>query len=151
MRDLANEHTILFSSHILGEVQEVSSRVLIIHRGTLRAAGRPADLLAQGVGSTLRVGVLGSSDALAAVLQGLPGIVRTNLENDAGGLCRAVCELAADSDPSRALAQRLLAAGLPTVELRIERPTLEDYFHRLTREDAASLPSTEPVAVGGAS
>jgi ABC-2 type transport system ATP-binding protein len=39
VRDLAASHTILFSSHILNEVQDVSSRILVIHRGRLRADG----------------------------------------------------------------------------------------------------------------
>ena len=151
VRELANEHTILFSSHILGEVQEVSSRVLIIHRGQLRADGRPEQLLAQGVGSTLRIAVIGDSQALTAVLAGVPGITRVALEGGLAGTSRALCELAADSDPSHELARRLLAAGLPTVELRIERPSLEDFFHRLTREEATPVAVVEPTAVGAGS
>jgi ABC-2 type transport system ATP-binding protein len=151
VRELASEHTILFSSHILGEVQEVSSRVLIIHRGQLRAEGSPAQLLAQGVGSTLHVGVLGDAPALAAVLDGIRGITRVTAEGPLEGSSRARCELAAGCDPSIELAKKLLAAGLPTTELRIERPSLEDFFHRLTRDESVPAAAAEPVAAGGGS
>ena len=55
VRELAQEHTILFSSHVLGEVQDVCSRILIIHRGRLRADGAPEDLLRTSRGRRLAV------------------------------------------------------------------------------------------------
>ncbi|MBQ9979838.1 MAG: ABC transporter ATP-binding protein, partial [Oscillospiraceae bacterium] len=44
IRSLAGEHTVIFSSHILSEVQEVCDEVLIINKGRLVAAGTTADL-----------------------------------------------------------------------------------------------------------
>jgi ABC-2 type transport system ATP-binding protein len=38
IRDLAGEHTILISSHILTEVSRTCDRVLILHRGQLAAS-----------------------------------------------------------------------------------------------------------------
>ena len=40
IRDLAKEHTVILSSHILAEVQAVCDRILIIHHGKMVAAGR---------------------------------------------------------------------------------------------------------------
>ena len=44
IRQLAQEHTVILSSHILSEVQEVCDHLLIIHHGKKVAAGEPAEL-----------------------------------------------------------------------------------------------------------
>ena len=50
VRELAEEHTILFSSHILPEVEDVSSRILVIHDGVLRADDTPEGMLQKARG-----------------------------------------------------------------------------------------------------
>jgi len=152
VRELANEHTILFSSHILAEVQEVTSRVLIIHRGTLRADGPPDQLVAGAVDSTLRLRVSAPPDRLAPVLQGLPGLSgEPHLAAvDGGSELRA--PVAAGADPRDELGRRLLAAGLAVRELWLERPTLEAYFQSITDGEgaAAGAASAAPVLQEGA-
>jgi ABC-2 type transport system ATP-binding protein len=152
VRDLAAEHTILFSSHILAEVQEVSSRVLIIHRGKLRADGAPDHLVASGAGSTLHVAVLGSAPALAAVLATVPVLAASGVATAADGLAVAQCDLPPGVDPCRELAPRLFAAGLPVAELRLDRPTLEAFFYRLTEgaDRAAAQTAAAAPAEGAA-
>lgn len=140
VRDLADEHTVLFSSHILGEVQEVTSRVLVIHRGVLRADGPPAELVARGARRRLRVAVRGEPNALADALAAAGVAAEVAL---ADGLARAVAELPAGVDPVPALAAALAARALPVHELRVELPTLEEWFHAVTEgsdrgEEAAS-------------
>ena len=44
IRELGREHTVVFSSHILSEVQEVCDHIFIIHHGRLVAQGTPAQL-----------------------------------------------------------------------------------------------------------
>ena len=44
IRELAQEHTVILSSHILSEVQEVCDHIFIIHHGRLVAQGTPAQL-----------------------------------------------------------------------------------------------------------
>src|SRR5262245_4228137 len=74
VRELAQEHTILFSSHILAEVQDVSSRILVIHRGRLRADGVPSELVASTGRRTLRVEARAEPKALTAALAPVPGL-----------------------------------------------------------------------------
>lgn len=58
MRGLADRgKTVLVSSHILAEVEQVADTVSIIARGELIASGRVADLIGTGVAATVRVGV----------------------------------------------------------------------------------------------
>lgn len=132
VRDLAAEHTILFSSHILTEVEDVSSRILVIHRGRLRADGPARELVAQAAERRLRLAA-GCEPArlreLAAAVAGVT-IDRAVAQAPDGALVEG--RIATGAEPSRALGERLLAAGVPVRELTIELPTLEEYFHHLT-------------------
>ena len=146
VRDLANEHTILFSSHILAEVQEVTSRVLIIHRGTLRADGPPDQLVAGAVASTLRLRVAAAPERLAPVLTGLPGLSGEPRLATVDGGCELRAPVAAGADPRDELGRRLLAAGLAVRELWLERPTLEAYFQSITASEGEGAAAEHAVS-----
>ena len=58
MRGLADRgKTVLVSSHILAEVEQVADTVSIIARGELIASGSVADLIGAGAAGTVRVGI----------------------------------------------------------------------------------------------
>jgi ABC-2 type transport system ATP-binding protein len=142
VRELANEHTILFSSHILGEVQEVTSRVLIIHRGTLRADGPPDQLVARYVGSTLHLGVQAPAANVLPLLQGLPGLAAAPQVTADGASSAFTAAVAVGHDPCAEIGRRLQQAGLAVRELRLDRPTLEAYFHAITEgSERAAVPT----------
>jgi ABC-2 type transport system ATP-binding protein len=157
VRELAPEHTILFSSHILAEVQEVSSRVLIIHRGRLRADGAPGELVKKGQGGSgsLCVSVRGTAEALTAVLAQVPWLHPSSVVDLGDGSARAVCTVApgeaASAEPLPAIGQHLFAAGLPVLELRHDLPTLEQFFHAITEgSDLAEEAAAAQTAAGAA-
>ncbi len=131
VRDLANDHTVLFSSHILTEVQEVSSRILVIHRGRLRADGAPAQLVAGAARRMLHVCVRGDATTLRAALAAV-GIAPENVTANGDGTTTAHARVPSQVDPTPALAERLLAAALPVREMRLELPSLEEWFHTVT-------------------
>ncbi|MCC7063856.1 MAG: ABC transporter ATP-binding protein [Planctomycetes bacterium] len=144
VRDLAAEHTILFSSHILGEVQDVSSRILVIHRGTLRADGPPDELVLRAVGRSVHVTARCTPGQLDEVVRGTPGLRSEAAEpakQDGYATCQGTAEPGAD--PTQALGDRLLAAGIAVRELRVSVPTLEEYFTLMTegsdRHEEAAL------------
>jgi len=64
IKSLAGQHTILLSTHILPEVEQVCTRVLIIHRGKLVAEDTPQNLSARLHGSE-RIGLQISGDGPA--------------------------------------------------------------------------------------
>ncbi|MFY9340984.1 MAG: ABC transporter ATP-binding protein [Planctomycetota bacterium] len=132
VRDLAAEHTVLFSSHILAEVQEVSSRVIVIHRGRVRADGAPAQLVAAGATSRLQLAVRAEQQALAAVLATVPEVRLGAVERAGAGVLRVTCEVAPGGDPIAVVGERLFAAGIAVLELRHDLPTLEVFFHAIT-------------------
>ena len=70
IRDLAKEHTIILSSHILFEVQEVCDRMLIIDHGKLLANGSPEELERE----------IGSSSMEVTVKHENPDYVRSTME-----------------------------------------------------------------------
>jgi len=152
VRELAQEHTILFSSHVLAEVQDVSTRILVIHRGELRADGAPGDLLRRSRGRLLVVVAKMPSPQLLALLRDLPGVVAEAPANGGGGsdggehvgdlgaggspagdgFAAVVVAVAADADPRDAAFAALHGRGVAIRELRLQLPTLEEFFVQVT-------------------
>ncbi|MEY4674877.1 MAG: putative transporter ATP-binding protein YxlF [Planctomycetota bacterium] len=137
VRELAAEHTILFSSHILAEVQDVSSRILIIHRGRLRADGTPDQLVGTASGRRLHVEARASAEGLREALSRVPGLVVESAVGTTEGYARAVAAVPPGADPRDAAAAALAPCMLR--ELRLELPSLEHFFQQVTE-------GREPVA-----
>ena len=137
VRELAAEHTVMFSSHILGEVQDVSSRVIVIHRGTVRADGPPDQLVTQGTRARLRVQARCAALLLREIVAVLPGVVAESITtrgDDASdrSVCVLECSLQPGTDPSIELGERLQKAAIAVHELQLVLPTLEEYFYAIT-------------------
>jgi ABC-2 type transport system ATP-binding protein len=150
VRDLAADHTILFSSHILAEVQDVSSRILVIHRGRLRADGRPGELVARALPACLHVAAACDATLLRDLVLAVPGIVPDRVEITGEGAVAA--EVRPEQDPRADVGQRAQRAGLSLRDLRLEVPTLEEFFAAVT-EGADHEETAEPAlptAAGGA-
>jgi ABC-2 type transport system ATP-binding protein len=153
VRELAADHTILFSSHILAEVADVADRVVIIHRGAKKADGTIPDLLRHAPGRrlvvTLRCGADGvvSEADLASIVEGLDGVGAAELARADDAIVVA-WPLAAEADPRDAINDRIVARGLRLRELRLELPTLETFFYGVTEGEAGL---DEGVAVLGES
>jgi ABC-2 type transport system ATP-binding protein len=77
IRGLGDAHTVLFSSHILSEVEKICSRVLILSRGKLAASGTP-DEIANQIMKTgrVRIEIRGEGRAIKESLEKVPGVVR---------------------------------------------------------------------------
>ena len=150
MRELAQEHTILFSSHILAEVQDVSSRILVIHRGRLRADGAPRELVASTGRRTLRVEARAEPAALAAALAEVPGLAAAECSDRGEGIASLQAQVDGRADPRDAVAAALARAGLAARELHLELPSLEEYFFAITegadRAEELSAHAGEEVA-----
>src|SRR5207247_5242937 len=109
-----------FSSHVLSDAEALCSRVAILAKGRLVAAGKLADMLpfrARG----WELVVAGASEA---ALGALGNGVRRAVRIDEG---RYMLEPPLDPPPQRLLAE-LSAAGASLVSLNPIRDTLEDFF-----------------------
>src|SRR5215212_6716833 len=115
------ERTVLLSSHLLGEVEQVCDRVGVIQRGQLVIEGTVGEL--RGSGDILvRVEPLERAREIASGLDGVKGAqIRDGM-------------LALDADPNRAAEVNvgLVSAGLRVNELRPVERSLEDVFLELT-------------------
>jgi ABC-type multidrug transport system ATPase subunit len=149
MRRLAESgKTVLVSSHILSEVQQVADTVTIIGRGRLLAEGRVEDILAVG-GQSVRVGV--DDTPLAAQLLADAGLVVT----PAPGRLLSVTSPDHRNRLDPATITRLLAQrGLYVYELTTVRADLESVFLELTADEqlgAREQPAVARRSIGPAS
>lgn len=145
IRDLAREHTVILSSHILSEVREVCDRILILHHGRAVAQGAPAQLEQDMAGEqSLEVAVRGEAGRVEAVLRAIPGVERLELLPGEGeGETGARLLHAPGDDLREAVFRACVDAGLPLLELRPRRATLEEIFLRLTSDEAPGESSDE--------
>ncbi|MCP4093138.1 MAG: ABC transporter ATP-binding protein [Planctomycetes bacterium] len=125
---------ILFSSHVLPEVEEIATRVLILHQGRSKAVGTLEDLqshLHEKAKLCVRLSEAGTKahEVLAAAAQELDFSFEE--QNDKSFLI----ELNDHSHRSD-LFQRLAAAKLPVIEFRELRPDLDQLFRSLVEETA---------------
>jgi len=116
------ERTVLLSSHLLGEVEQVCDRVGVIHNGELMIEGT-VDELRDGGGILVKVEPIDEARKIAA---GLAWVEGAEIED---GM------LVLDTDPEKAaeINARLVSAGLRVSELRPVARSLEDAFLELTR------------------
>jgi len=112
----AGGRTVLLSSHLMGEIEQVSDRVGVIRAGELVAEGTVDELRGQA-GLRVRAEPL---DAAARVLDGLDGVELVDGEIDA----RAA-----------QVNRMLVEAGIAVSELGRRQASLEDVFLELTGDD----------------
>jgi ABC-2 type transport system ATP-binding protein len=126
MRRLKGEgHTVLISSHVLHEIEQICDRIAIMNRGQIVVQGRVEDLLG---GDRLEVRVDRPGDA-EHILTSLPWVERVTRDEDTL-LVTAPPERA--TDVTRALAEH----GIYLSGLRQQEQSLERYFLDVTGEAA---------------
>jgi ABC-2 type transport system ATP-binding protein len=136
IKELAGDHTIILSTHILPEVSQTCDRVVIINKGRVVAVDTPDNLTRRLRGAaTMFVQVDGArAGEAAAVLAKVPGVVRVEpVENSAAGTFEVESETG--RDVRRELARAVVLGGHDLIELRPTRVSLEDIFLTLTTEE----------------
>ena len=147
IRELAGDHTIVLSTHILPEVSQTCQRVVIINKGRVVAVDSVENLTAR-VGATNSVHVqidTGGSDALP-VLQQLDGVTKVVAGDSPDRIGSFEVQSEAARDVRRELAAAIVNRGWGLLELRLARQSLEDVFLHLTTEDAAANAADNAVA-----
>jgi ABC-2 type transport system ATP-binding protein len=135
VRELAPEHTVILSSHILAEVEQTCDHLIIIAGGQIVAAGTAAQLRERVVGpSRIIAEVRGDEpDALAKAVRSVSG-VREVSHSRAGNWTR----LTISGDPHADLRGEVYTVasgkGWQLRELRREVGSLEDFFIQITYE-----------------
>ena len=132
IRELGNEHTVILSSHILTEVNQVCDHVMIIAHGKMVASDTPENLRSRFAGEdTLRL-TLTAGDAEAWLGQ-LSGVTGVSVQPGDGGTDYTV-HIAQSGDIRRAVFDACVSHGVTILEMTRQRGSLEDVFMELTQE-----------------
>ena len=136
IRQLAQTHTVLISTHILSEVEMICNRVIIIDGGQIKAADTPANLIAQmRAAGRIQVEIQADPDVAGAALHRLDHVKKVTPESLAGGWTRYTVWVDSGTDTREHIAQLASQYGWPLRSLFRHVATLEDVFVELTRKD----------------
>ncbi len=131
IRDLGSEHTIILSTHILSEVEQLCHRVLIINKGRIVAEDTPTRLMSRlEGGERIRLQTQHAPPQAVQILQTLPPVARVQQIQ----LNTFEIEFTIDSDCRAVVAELAVQQGWGLLELRAIDASLEDVFLELTAE-----------------
>ena len=135
IRSLAGKHTVILSSHILSEVQEICDRILIIHHGKLIADGTPRELEQRMRSSVIELTAkTEDEEAVRAILRTVPGLKSAACQKPKNGEMLIRVTPNQNVDAREALFRAFADAGVPLLMLRPENISLESIFIRLTAD-----------------
>jgi ABC-2 type transport system ATP-binding protein len=121
--------TILLSSHLLHQVQEVCDRVGLFHRGRIVLEGTVSELARRVLGGAYRVKLEAvNSHALADTLRSLPGVVNVRCDSPDLYVVEAVSDLRAEA------ASTVIQSGGRLKSLAIETPSLDEIYAQYFKE-----------------
>jgi ABC-2 type transport system ATP-binding protein len=136
IREIGKERTVLLSTHILSEAQQLCDRVLIINNGHIVAEDTPANLQASLIGSERgMVRVRGEADDLLKKISKIKGI--TDVQSKEEGVLEF--QFAPGQDVRAEVARATVKSGFDLLEMRPIGMSLEDIFLQLTREENAKM------------
>ena len=148
IKELGQTHTVIFSSHILSEVQTICDQIIMIAKGKLVAFDTPENLEQHLLTPNE---VILTTDASASevqtLLQGISNVTELSLEEQDSGLVTARIKTGLSDvyQLSRAVFSAFAASGHTLLELAVKKANLEDIFLELADNDAAApeLPVVE--------
>lgn len=135
IKSLSKTHSIVISSHILSEIQEIADRVVIINHGKVAAIDTITDLGKRLSGQTkLLMTFKGSVNSCAEAVRSIPGVqsaVPRVTDNKIGQI--EINILSNQSNDVREAIFYLMAKkNWPILEIRSLDPTLEEVFLNIT-------------------
>ena len=141
---LSGDHTIILSTHILSEVEQSCSKVVIINNGSIVAVDSVANLHNRKRASeTVAIEVAGASaDAVRSRLEQVSGVARVHLRDGQGDRGEGVVAFEVESMDNRSvrpeLARAVVQAGWNLTELRAVGESLEEIFLELTKSETTA-------------
>lgn len=134
IREIGKDRTVLLSTHILSEAQQICDRVLIINKGRIVTEDTPENLQSRLVGTQRVVlRVRGDSDGLSNRISRVKGVRAIESKPDGS----VEFEFAAGEDARPQVAKAVVQAGYELLEMRPVGLSLEEIFLELTRDNGA--------------
>ncbi len=140
IQEIGKERTVLLSTHILSEAQQICDRVIIINKGHIVAEDAPENLQNR-LSSSRKVSVRVGADAEKAVglIKDVDGVKSAQLGPN--GLIQF--ENPTTQDSRAKVAKLLVENGFDLLELTPEIVNLEEIFLKLTRDDVSAAETSE--------
>jgi ABC-2 type transport system ATP-binding protein len=134
IKDLGRRHTILLSSHILHEIEQVCTKAIIIAAGRIVSSGSPQQLRERfSARSRVVAEVKGPGEEVRRSIGAIDGVSGVELSM-VNGWARVNIETKADCDVREDVFRLTAKQGWSLREIRTEGATLEDFFVEVTRK-----------------
>jgi ABC-2 type transport system ATP-binding protein len=141
IQDIGKQKTVLLSTHILSEAQQICNRVLIINKGRIVAEDTPERLQTRLAGGRrVMIRVRDHAEDALPIIKNTPGVITVSTKDDD----TIIFETAANQDVRPDVARAIIRSGLDLLELHAEGMSLEDIFLELTRDEPSSLTMARP-------
>jgi ABC-2 type transport system ATP-binding protein len=138
IRRMGEKKAIIFSTHILEEVEAVCSRAVIIDRGRIVANGTPRDLKQRSATAgavTLQL-TDGNGEAVASKVRQVSGVERAEVIGERPLTVRAFPRKnTASDDVARAIGELAMKERWPLQRLDVEEGRLDEVFRSITMPD----------------
>lgn len=130
--DLGGERTVLLSTHILSEAQQICDRVLIINNGHIVAEDTPERLQSRLAGAQRFIlRIKGDADGLERLIEQVPGVAAIRRLSTGS----FEIESLPGNETRPEVARTLIDNGYDLLEIHLVGMSLEDVFLQLTREE----------------
>ena len=145
IRELAKEHTVILSSHILAEIQEVCDHIMIISKGKLVASDSPENLERMlSSDQKIEIEARGTVEEVENIVNSVGGIIHAEYETGGEeGTVAAYLSPLEGMDLREQIFCAFAQAGCPLLTLHHTRTTLEDVFLELTQSDNMTIENIE--------
>jgi ABC-2 type transport system ATP-binding protein len=141
IKEWSGRHTVILSTHILPEVEQTCSRVVIISNGRIVAVDTPSNLVSQlRGGDRTRLDAVGPREAILNRLRSLEGVTLVSDQASGNDRVRLEVETHTSEDPRPMLARAIVEGGWDLLEMQSSTMSLEDIFLELTTKDGAGMP-----------
>ena len=139
IRTLAKDHTVILSSHILAEVQEICDDILIISKGKLVASDTPENLERNlGDSDLIEIETKADPDEVRRILETVDGIRSISTKHLENGITWAQIQEKKNTDVREKVFQAFAQNHQPLLKLNPLQVSLEDVFMELTQSDRAA-------------
>jgi ABC-2 type transport system ATP-binding protein len=146
IRNLGEQRTLILSTHILPEAEQVCNRVLIISRGRIVGEGTPSELQKRLSGQSIVKAEIRGADVTEEKIRRIEGIKEASLQRSEGSVGVTLTTDRAQADIEEKLFRMCVDGGWVLRSLHRETPSMEDVFIELTGRDQE--PGAAPEAAG---
>jgi gliding motility-associated transport system ATP-binding protein len=130
IRELGREHTIIFSTHRLAEVEAICQQVVLINQGRIRLHKSLKDMERD---APILIEVRGATDQVSNLIKSTDGVERVTSQPGEDGTTLYEIRTRANKDLRESLGQRLVSNGFGLRRLE-RRQNLQEYFSDLLGE-----------------